>query len=333
MGNILSHRLFRIYDWWEYKIPQILIPIYLVIINSDYSTNTFNLTKGLQLVFGLILGAITISILGEYFDIKHDNLANKDNGFKNFTSNKTKNILAATIIVNVLFLVFLETNPLIFYLLSILIFFFYYAPFIRLKEKGFFGVIADSLGSHVFPSIYVFLFLISTEYFFKFEYVIFIIWIFLFGIRGILNHQYTDLENDKKSNTNTFVKTSSESTKKIIQKTLLPIELITFSILLFLTVNMYSILVSILIYLLLFFGRKMLYNNAIVYFNIKKDRSFSIFLFEFYTVFFPVLLIIQIYEIKPTFFWLLILFHIIIILKRIFKITQDLKESLKFILQ
>ncbi|PHR74613.1 MAG: hypothetical protein COA67_00630 [Lutibacter sp.] len=334
MYNILSHRLFRIYDWWEYKIPQILIPLYLVILNSDYIIgSTINFGVFGKLLLGLILGALTVSIMGEFFDIKQDKLARKNNGFKKLNNKQTIGVLLITIAINILFMYFLKRDTLIFYTLSIITFFFYYVPIIRLKEKGFLGVIADSLGSHVFPSIFVFLCLISIETILEFEYVIFLFWIFLFGVRGILNHQYTDLENDIKSNTNTFVKTSSNTIKNILQKTVFILEIILFTTLITSTVDFYLISIGTLIYLLVLFGRKMLYNNAIVYFcQIKKDRAYSIFLFEFYTVIFPLLLIIQLFTIDQTAFWVLLILHISITLKRIIAILKVFKESLNFIL-
>ena len=334
MHNIFSHRLFRIYDWWEYKIPQILIPIYLVILNTDYLISSTNSLKiFLQLLLGVVIGALTISIMGEFFDIEQDSLANKKNGFENLNQKQTPIVLLTTVAINIIFLFFLEKSTLVFYLLSIITFILYYSPFVRLKEKGILGVIADSLGSHVFPSIFVFLCLIPIEDILKFKYSIFLFWVFLFGIRGILNHQYTDLENDKKSNTNTFVRTSSRLTKKILQKIVLSLEIIFFILLLISTVPLNLISFSLLLYLLVLFGRKMLYNNAIVYFNIRIDRAFTIFLFEFYSIFFPLLLIIQIYTINQTAFWGILILHIIITLKRVITILKELKESLNYILQ
>lgn len=334
MSNIVSHRLFRIYDWWEYKIPQILVPIYLLVLNSDYIINNKNNFEiFFKLLIGLVLGALTVSIMGEYYDIKQDKIANKKNGFKNLSYEKSVLVIFILIFINILYLLFVKTEPKIFYLLSILIFFFYYIPLFRLKEKGILGVIADSLGSHVFPSCFVFLFLIPVNTILKLEYGIFFFWIFLFGVRGIINHQYTDLENDKKSNTNTFVRTSSRLTKKTLQKTLFSFELILFSTLITLTVNYYLIVLGILIYLLILFGRKMLFNNAIVYFNIKKDQAYTLFLFEFYTIFFPLLLIIQIYVVNKPFFWGALLLHIFITYKKITTILKELKESINFILQ
>jgi hypothetical protein len=330
MGNILSHRLFRVYDWWEYKIPQILIPVYLVILNSRVLM--INIEVFIQLLLGLVLGALTVSIMGEYFDIEQDELAKKKNGFKNLSKKQTKVILFITVVINVLFIFFLKTAPLIFYTLSIATFFLYYVPFFRLKEKGFWGVIADSLGSHVFPAVFVFLCLISLEIILKFEYCIFLFWLFFFGVRGILIHQYADLENDKKSNTNTFVKTSSKTIKNRLKKILLILEVVSFIILLISTVHFYLILLGILLYLLILFGRKMLFNNATLYFNIKKDRAFSIFLFEFYSIFFPLLLIFQIYAVDQTVFFGLFILQISITLKRVVTILKVLKESINFIL-
>lgn len=335
MPSILSHRLFRVYDWLEYKIPQILIPIYLVILNSDYSFNSIdNNIKGfITLLIGVILGATTISIMGEYYDITQDKLAKKKNGFKNLTKKQTTTVLLCTIIINIAFLYIIKTPLLIPYILSIIIFFFYYVPFIRLKEKGVWGVIADSLGSHVFPSLFVFLSLIPLKTILQNEYVVFLLWLFIFGIRGIINHQYEDLENDIKSNTNTFIKTSSEKNRRILQKTIFIIEIISFTLLLALTVPFYIIAIGVLIYLLILFGRKMLFNNAIVFFNITKGRAYSIFLFEFYSIIFPLMLIVQIYPMNKIWFFGFLVFQITLTLKRITSILNRLRESINFILQ
>ncbi|CAL2102824.1 conserved membrane protein of unknown function [Tenacibaculum sp. 190130A14a] len=332
MPSILSHRLFRVYDWWEYKIPQILIPIYLVILNSDVTT-PISFKIFIQIILGLVLGAITVSIIGEYFDLKQDTSAGKKNGFKNLNKTKTYGILTTTLTINILFCLFLNTASLFFYILSILTFVLYYIPFIRLKEQGFLGVIADSLGSHVFPCLFVFFLLIPVDFFLQLEYILFIFWVFMFGVRGILNHQYADLKNDIKSNTNTFVKTSSKRGKQILQKVLLPIEVFSFISLLVLTAPFSDAIIAFTIYLLLLFGRKMLFSNAIVYFNIREDRAFTIFLFEFYTIFFPLLLIIQIYPIHTSTFWGLFLFHILITLRKSTSILKIFKESLNYLLQ
>jgi hypothetical protein len=123
----------------------------------------------------------------------------------------------------------------------------YSVKHIRLKERGFWGVVTDAAYAHLIPEIILLVLInkFSNQFFVP---IFFLLLSFSIGVRDILIHQFKDYENDKKSHTKTFV--SSQPTKASGYINSLNIAIAAFTLLL--AVELY--LVTDLKYMLILFG-------------------------------------------------------------------------------
>lgn len=84
----------------------------------------------------------------------------------------------------------------------------YSVPGIRLKERGMAGVFCDAAGAHVTPTLFVLAVLSQPIVDASIDLMIFsaaaLTWSSVLGIKGILNHQVADRENDRASGTVTL---------------------------------------------------------------------------------------------------------------------------------
>lgn len=216
MNNLLKiHK--RLYSFCAYNL--LLYANFLLLFGLAANLNaTIIHTIALKLLPAYLLVGISGYFLNDLFDVKADELSNKFN---------------ITTILNkyVVLFIILFFGLMGFYLLFtiskqaslVLVFQFllllgYSLPFIRLKEKGILGLITDAIYAHVIPGIIL---LYALQ-----EYIviplslcsIFILFLFLLGLRDIAIHQFEDLEKDIQSNTKTFAVKNQETIKSQINK-------------------------------------------------------------------------------------------------------------------
>jgi hypothetical protein len=147
--------------------------------------------------------------INDYFDQEKDKQANK----KNFLLN-TSAIQKTAYFSIAIFMVFapwfyLPFNNFTIILISFQIFLYliYSAPGIRLKEKGVYGLITDTLYAHSIPAImasHTYSLISNTNTNTLFVILLFS-WQFCVGLRNILLHQINDKDADHLSNTKTFI--------------------------------------------------------------------------------------------------------------------------------
>lgn len=158
--------------------------------------------------FVLLISYVFIGIAGfllnDFFDAEPDRIAGKNNitlryrpahvAIVIFILILSGLVLSSTISIHIVYLLLLQLSLLIAYSVK----------HIRLKEKGFLGVVTDAAYAHLIPEI-ILLALIhkfSNQFFVP---VFFLLLSFSVGVRDIIVHQLNDYENDKKSNTKTFI--------------------------------------------------------------------------------------------------------------------------------
>jgi 4-hydroxybenzoate polyprenyltransferase len=226
----------RLSNPWNYKVPFLItIPYFVFLISGVVEIQPlFSILASIAVIIGVAgIGYLT-NDLGD---------RNKDAAIAK--ENVSSNLSFANVLF--LFLLFLSLSLfpwwyLPFHLISALLLMFQFLLFVlyafppfRLKEKGVWGLITDSLYAHVTPAI------LATYTFYKFNQVLkqdllyfvctLVIWQFVLGLRNILFHQLKDYESDVNSNTNTFVTNygiaKSEALCKFI---LLPLEILFFAV-------------------------------------------------------------------------------------------------------
>lgn len=105
---------------------------------------------------------------------------------------------------------------------------------LRLKERGAWGLVADSLHTHALPTLYciaLFADLTGASVWQPFPLAA-TAWAFCVGLRGILYHQRIDEANDRRAGVATFVTTrGSERAADVARRYVLPAELVALGVL------------------------------------------------------------------------------------------------------
>lgn len=294
---MLSNIYHRIYDKIQYKFSLIFISIYVVIYNYEKIEENILFYLCLAVITSIGIAGLGY-ILNDYKDLEDDIKNNKRNIFVQL--NKKERIIITVIFLCIagfpwLYFPF-DWVSILLIISELLLFLIYAFPPFRLKEKGFYGIICDSLYAQVIPcSLAAYTFykiefpkeLISNYYIF-----IGIFWLFIIGIRNILIHQIDDFENDKNTNTQTFTTNiGKRKTMQFIYKTIFPIEIILFFALLYiLPKNGIFIIILYLIYTIAIYliNQRQFKKNFAHYIN---QRILN----EFYEIYLPILLLITYY--------------------------------------
>lgn len=240
---MIAPKFTRTTDWWEPKITLVisigLLAIYLYVIEASYSVIGFLFL----ILLSISIGAVYVSLINDFTDLEDDFKAGKKNRLQDFSRLKQL-LLIFTSAAGTLFLTYLFWPYGIgsrFLLGAMVVYTLYSFPPIRLKERGLWGVLADAFGAHVFPAMFVFA-LLSEFLIQSVDWVALMaigFWSIVYGVRGILSHQYLDLEYDKSVGVKTFATRFSIDKIKRVEWPLLLLEV--------------TALVGFLIYLELYF--------------------------------------------------------------------------------
>ncbi|RKS99666.1 UbiA family prenyltransferase [Flavobacterium sp. 123] len=216
MNNLLKiHK--RLYSFCAYNL--LLYANFLLLFSLAANLNaTIIHTIALKLLPTYLLVGISGYFLNDLFDVKADELSNKFN----ITTILNKYVVLFIILffglIGFYLLFTISKQASLVLVFQFLLLLGYSLPFIRLKEKGILGLITDAIYAHVIPGIIL---LYALQ-----EYIviplslcsIFILFLFLLGLRDIAIHQFEDLEKDIQSNTKTFAVKNQETIKSQINK-------------------------------------------------------------------------------------------------------------------
>jgi hypothetical protein len=198
----------RSHDWWEPKMT-LIISMGLM---SIYLYGTIPPTNGLIFLLPLICftvaGAVYVSLINDFTDLREDLRADKKNRLQNYSSKIRIGLISVSVICIFFFIYLFLSYPLGvgFLIASWIIYTLYSFPPVRLKARGGWGVLADSLGAHVFPSMGTFA--IVSDFLVQsvdgYALTLIGMWSLFYGFRGILGHQYLDRIRDKMVGLQTF---------------------------------------------------------------------------------------------------------------------------------
>lgn len=325
--------IFRSTDWWDYKIVPLLTIGYLTIM-----LNSFNLVQHIAwllfLILAIAVGAIYVSIINDYTDVKFDLDSGKSNRLAKFTPFKRALILALSILISLCFCIYFSSNLLsfTFYFSAYIMFSLYSTPPFRFKNRGILGVIADASGAHLFPSLFVYAAMvykleIEVNYYLL---ILITIWSLACGLRGNMWHQFWDRENDLSINHNTFA--TSISNINAIKPFEIIISIIEVISLFLILVKLGFILpiIGLFFYSILLLGYKKIKYKIIVI--LSENPPWHIFMSDFYEVILPFTLIFTCTFYYP---WsaTLLLVHFILFPKKPVMLLKNIKMMLKSLLK
>jgi len=216
MNNLLKIQK-RLYSFCAYNL--LLYANFLLLFGLAANLNaTIILTIALKLLPAYLLVGIGGYFLNDLFDEKADELSNKFNITKIINKYVVLFIILFFGLIGFYLLFTISKQASIVLIFQFLLLLGYSVPYIRLKEKGVLGLITDAIYAHVIPGIIL---LYALQ-----EYIviplslctIFIIFLFLLGLRDISIHQLEDVEKDIQSNTKTFAVKNQETIKNQINK-------------------------------------------------------------------------------------------------------------------
>lgn len=226
-------RRLRLSNPWNYKVPFLITIPYLVFFISETKPEWPVLYIGVSL---LVIGGVagTGYLTNDLGDKQKDKLQGKYN---------VTEYLSRLSIAGLFFIFFFlmlapwwilpfNGNSALLLVIEVLLFFLYAFPPFRLKERGLLGIVADALYAHALPSAlaaYTFYLLIGCkETVFYFFISVLLSWQFVLGLRNILFHQIQDFENDRMTNTQTYVTKMGINKSESIVKIVLCFELVSF---------------------------------------------------------------------------------------------------------
>jgi 4-hydroxybenzoate polyprenyltransferase len=321
MSNLFT--IIRSNEWWEYKFPPILAIAYMIAFYSGApAANLYPLL--IFTLLSLLTGAVYVSILNDITDIKDDAKAAKINRMAGLSLNKKLVFLIIPILLAAIIIFVLRKN--IFaasmYALSYVCFTLYSAPPFRFKKKGYAGIFADAAGSQFFPALFVAAYLSSSLLCIisLHQYLLIGIWSLCFGLRGILWHQFHDMDNDKRSGTQTVVRLWSDKTTGIAGVVIIGIEIISVVLLLInfkIVIAFYSLAVY---FLYLCLSRFKWQVRLIILIPVATD--YTIVLNEYYQVFLPVSILLSLSFQHPVFLCYLAI-HLILFPKNTWRIIKN----------
>ena len=194
-------------EWWDHKLVPILTAFYATALLLGAPVAAL-WPHALALLVAMLAGAAFVSVLNDLADIDDDRAAGKPNRMAGRSRAFRAAALALPVAVGLLFGFLWRDTPMLAgaYALAWLAFAAYSLPPLRLKVRGFAGLVADASGAHFFPTLVAILlafraagappdpsWLAAGA-----------AWALGYGLRGILWHQLADRERDRRAGVPTF---------------------------------------------------------------------------------------------------------------------------------
>lgn len=303
----------RLSNPWRYKVPLLISFCYFLLFAGVVHPGTS--AKSFFAALATTIGFMGFGYLtNDLADRKKDLLAGKSNG--------TTNLSRFSIVILVILFCALAVLPWMYLPKDIIsslciitelsLFVLYAFPPFRLKERGFFGVLADALYAHVVPGFLASwtFFLVGDKKYDQFLYFItaLCVWQLFSGIRNVVSHHYVDFDNDISSGTNTFVtRIGKDRAYLLLRNIFVPLEVLSF--LVFLTSIQLEIDFLFLVVIVFFFlsWSNFINDNA----DTPVKHFTNTFLDRFYIRWFPYIMIFALLLTEIQFWWLLV-FHFLI---------------------
>jgi 4-hydroxybenzoate polyprenyltransferase len=326
----------RYSEWWVYKLCPLLAIGYATILmgNKPFLQASFYF---IFLLASMIVGTIYVCLINDITDMKEDLACGKSNRMAGIPAKIRWVFPVLCLLAGSVFFFYLylqhDLLSFILYPLPCIAFSLYsFEPF-RLKRRGFWGVLADASGSHLFPSLYF----VSAMSHFTGQQINWLwfsaigVWALCYGLRGILWHQFRDRDNDRQVGLKTYV--SSVDIQTLMRQGIIifSLEMAALSAMLFIIREAWCFVFLVFYAIVVLFRYKILGQQIILIQTPKV--GFQILMIDYYQVFMPLSLLIVAVTGEPAAIWVLA-FHILLFPQKIWCIFKDLFFSLRrFMLQ
>lgn len=306
-------KLIRASDWWEHKLAVLVAVAYATILLCEAPL----IQVALQILFylgALAVAATYVSLINDFTDIDEDLAVGKANKMANLSPTIRWLLLLGCVGVGGVFAFFMWPDILsvALYLATWVVFSLYSIRPFRLKERGIWGVLCDATGAHFFPSLLMVAGMSRAVGdgldFLWFSFVG--LWALMLGIRGILWHQYLDMENDRKTHIRTFATRIDNNKFRRIAVGIFSAEVVAFVAML-VYLGVWANWISLMLYGLLLGIRYSRYANLPIILVTPKRRETQVVLLYYYQTFFPVGMLLAAAFAQPM-AWIVLLVHLLL---------------------
>lgn len=272
-------------------------------------------------------GAAYVSVINDFTDREEDLAAGKPNRLAGRSPAFAAMLIATTAGAGIAFSVLWRRDPLLLsvYLAAWLAFSLYSLPPFRFKTRGIFGVLCDASGAHLFPTLVAVV--LAYRGAGRPVDIIWIVavgvWAFANGLRGILWHQLTDIENDRAAGVRTFAERHPPRVAiRLGTYVAFPLELSALAVMLW---TMRTPLPLLFLGIYAYVAAKRLRHwkmNAVV---VAPKPRFLIVLHEYYDVYLPVSLLVA-SALRHPLDWIVLAIHVVIFPIRLTQTLRDLRK-------
>lgn len=314
----------RYAEWWEYKLVPLLSIGYAAIILNNYPFDR-TVERLLLLLLAVITGAIYVSVINDLTDIREDADAGKENRMANMALWQRILIIGLCLSAGIGWgcLIWPDKLSLFFYVMAWVVFSLYSIPPARLKKRGIWGVFADAMGAHFFPSLLI----VSNQFYISGTRINLMwatatgIWALFYGLRGILWHQFYDRENDIATQTKTYATRIQPADFKMAESVIFAVEVGAFALIVVALFNVW-ILCAIILYLVLVVARMkgLKYKTSIII--TPSDAPYQLLMNDLYLALFPLALLLTITWTRP-YGWALLCLHIGLFPRQILQVSRE----------
>jgi hypothetical protein len=279
-------------EWWGHKLVSILCGFLLTLAMLGEAVAPHALAL-LVVLAAMIPGAAYVSIVNDVTDIGADAAAGKANRMAGQPRAVRAFALALSIAVGLCFAWIWrdQTALLACYAAAWLSFTLYSVAPVRLKQRGFAGVLADGAGAQLFPTLTAGLaaFAAAGATPDPLWLGALALWALAYGIRGNLAHQLGDRSADRRAQVATFAARRPRiSTERVAARIVFPLELAGLATMLALLGWLPPIL-ALALYAMLAARRARRWGVTLVV--AAPDHAYQIVMHEYYDVFLPLALL------------------------------------------
>jgi 1,4-dihydroxy-2-naphthoate octaprenyltransferase len=317
-------------EWWDYKLVPLLTAFYATVALLDRPVASL-WPAALTLLLALVPGAAFVSLLNDLTDLDEDRAAGKPNRMAGRPSAFRIAAILLPVTAGILFLWLWRDDPLLMavYLAAWIAFTLYSLPPFRLKARGFWGVLADASGAHLFPTLVAILVAFRAA-----ERPLDPVWVaagaawaFGYGLRGILWHQLSDRDNDRAAGVRTFAQRHPRRVSARVGAWLaFPLELIGLGLLVWKLGSPLPLLFLGLYLLLLALRIQRWLMHAVI---VDPQPKYLILLHEYYDVFLPLAILLTSAKAFPI-DWLVVAAHLLAFNRRPRETVEDVRTLWRF---
>lgn len=224
--------------WWNYKIPPMLAFAYYALLSAPGVPPLRDTVTMLALFLVAVIGIAGFGhVFTDIFDVEEDRVRGQSNIWAGLSDAKRAALITSLLAASWIPWLFIPigTAGIMLVASEFLMFALYAVPPVRLKTRGFPGIVADSMYAHVLPALWTWI------PFARFAYaetplwlgLIAAAWALIVGMRELLHHQAVDANSDRRAGVSTYgALKGRDNVIKIVLNRLLPLELMAFAALL-----------------------------------------------------------------------------------------------------